>query len=468
LQHKEPSRAGSNAFADPKRLFVILVILGFGLRIGYGVVRYRSSLTHLSGRAFINAWDHDPLYHVLIAKALLSGQGYIVDDSALTAGRHILFAGQEALFKAPFYEFFLAGTFAVSGFSFKLFFPLQALLGGFLTGFTGLIALRVFRRMSVAWFAGIAAAIHPILVNSASQPYNENLFFFFFVAAIWLFLIWFEAQRVGSALLCGLAIGLCMLTRENGLLLLVAMGVIVLLTMPRTLKSWAGYGAIALATIAVVAPWTTRNYVRFGIFVPVASIVGVDFTEGNNECVATEGIFVPYWAEGPCAAVDDERRAMLAAPETNSRMPVAVRRDRVSQHIAKEFLSNHPGAYAKLVFRRLWTTLLPFDPRGNQRSHERIILSLYWALVFPAGILGMIFCGATIDLRRIDPGRTLLALLIVLNLLAIAAVLYWSDLRFRVGIDLLLACFAGWAYAEIFERWTKPDIRLERKAKQAA
>jgi hypothetical protein len=93
----------------------------------------------------------------------------------------------------------------------------------------------------------------------------------------------------------------------------------------------------------------------------------------------------------------------------------------------------------------LWTTLLPYDPRGNQRPHERIFLFLYWLVVFPAGLLGIFFA-----LKQIESGRLLLAVLVILNLLSIAAVLYWSDLRFRVGIDLLLACFAGWRYAEVF------------------
>jgi len=439
-------------FTPPTRLFVTLVILGFGLRLGYGVVRYRSALANLSGRAFINKWEADALYHVLIAEALLSGKGYVVDDAPLAPGRQIHFAGQEALFKAPLYEFFLAGAFAVSGFSFKLFFPLQALCGGLTTGLMGLIALRVFRRPGAAWFAGVAAGVHPILVNSASQPYNEDLFFFFFAAAIWAFLVWFQTQQARWAIFCGVMIGLCMLTRENGLLLLAAMGAVVLLASLRTpstsLKICMGYGIIALVTVAVVLPWTIRNYVRFGIFVPVASIVGEDFLEGNNPCVASEGAFVPYWAEGSCPWVDqqrlDQQRRARSEPEAASRIPAAVRRDRLSRSIALQFISDHPAAYVKLTFRRFWTTLLPYDPRGKQRGHERIVLFAYWLLIFPGGLVGMIF-----SLKRIEPGRSLLALLVILNLLAIAAVLYWSDLRFRVGIDLLLACFAGWAYVEI-------------------
>jgi len=76
---------------------------------------------------------------------------------------------------------------------------------------------------------------------------------------------------------------------------------------------------------------------------------------------------------------------------------------------------------------------------------ERIILSLYWLLVFPVGVFGLIAA-----CRRIESGRLLLGLLVVLNLLSVGAVLYWSDLRFRVGIDLLLGCFTGWAYTEIY------------------
>ena len=46
----------------------------------------------------------------------------------------------------------------------------------------------------------------------------------------------------------------------------------------------------------------------------------------------------------------------------------------------------------------------------------------------------------------------LLTFIIALNLLSIMAVIYWSDLRFRVGIDLLLGCFAGRCYSEIMRR----------------
>jgi 4-amino-4-deoxy-L-arabinose transferase-like glycosyltransferase len=438
----------SPATVSPKRLFLILLILGFGLRMAYGIVRYRGDLFRLSGPAFITSWNHDGLEHVLIAKAILSGEGYIVDDFPLPAGKHIRYAGQEALFKAPLYQFFLAGVFAISGFSFSLFFPLQALFGGLASGLLGLIAWETFKRPGTALLAGIAAAAHPILINAASEPYNEDLFFFLFVAAIWAFLIWFRAREIKWALLCGVTVGLCTLTRESGVPLLAAMGAIGILSAPRDVRSWVACGMIALSSFAVIAPWTIRNYIRFHAFIPVAAIMGEDLATGNNECVATESLFTSYWAEGPCVSLNRriaDARALTPLPS----LPPGVQYDRLSRRAAFDFIGEHPFAYGKLAIRRLWTCFLPYAPRGNQRLHERIALTIYWLAVFPAGMAGLL-CW----LRRLEPRTALLAFIIALNLLSIAAVLYWSDLRFRIGVDLLLGCFAAWSYGQFRRKGT--------------
>lgn len=444
-----------------KRVFLILVIVGFGLRIGYGVIRYRSGLLHLSGQPFVDTWNQDALIHILIAKSLLAGKGYVVDNSAVPIGKDVPYAGQEALFKAPLYEFFLAGVFAVSGLSFKVLLPLQALLGGLLAGFVGLITWKVFRSLGAAWFAGMLAAAHPILVNSASQPYNENLFFFLYAASILFFLIWFQTQQLKWALLSGILAGMCTLTRENGMILIAAMAIAILIAAPRKPKVWVGCVALLFTAFAVMAPWAIRNYEHFGVFVPVSSITWVDFKEGNNECVAPESVFTPYWSEGPCPLADEQVRAQIESTVPKSRLPAAVLRDRASRRVAAKFVFAHPAMYTKLAFRRFWTAFLPYNPRGQQHFYERAVLVLYWILVFPAGISGTI-----IGFERLNTERVLLGLLILFQLAAITAVLYWSDLRFRLGIDLLLGCFAGWRYVVFFQLYSStrrhPDVSFER------
>ena len=438
-----------------KNLFVILLALGFILRLGYGIARYEGNILHLSGTAFITSWNHDGLEHVLIAKALDSGEGYIVDDMHVSSDKGVRYPGQEALFKAPLYQFFLAAVFAISGFSFKLFFPLQALLGGATSGLVGLIAWEAFGQKTTAWLAGIAAAVHPILVNAASQPYNEDLFFFLFAAAIWLFLVWFRTRGLRYAVLCGASIGLCTLTRESGLPLLAAMCAVAIGSRLRDPRAWTASALLAGTALALIAPWSIRNAVRFHAFIPVATIVGEDLSTGNNECVAEEGLLVSYWAEGPCPALN-QRIAELGANAPASTLPACVRYDGLSRRAALDFIGQQPLVYVKLAIRRFWTALLPFAPRGNQRFHERVVLSIYWVAVFPAGIIGMVLC-----LRRPHSRTVLLTFIIGLSFLSIMAVLYWSDLRFRVGIDLLLGCFAAWFYTNVVQRKDVGHVEFE-------
>lgn len=131
-----------------------------------------------------------------------------------------------------------------------------------------------------------------------------------------------------------------------------------------------------------------------------------------------------------------------------------MRVDMASRRVALQFVKDHPLIYAKLAIRRFWTSLLPYDPRGNQHRKERIVLVLYWLLLFPAGIAGMFK-----SLKTVDAGRMLLTVLLLLNLLSIAAVLYWSDLRFMVGVYLLLGCFAGCTYDEFLHRGEPYDSK---------
>jgi hypothetical protein len=202
----------------------------------------------------------------------------------------------------------------------------------------------------------------------------------------------------------------------------------------------------------VIAPWTVRNYVRFHALIPVAAIMGEDLSEGNNECIAQESLFTSFWAEGPCIPLN-RRVADLKASASLPNLPACVQFDRLSRRAAIGFIRQHPFAYLKLAVRRLWTSVLPYVPRGNQRLHERMALTLYWLAIFPAGAIGTLLW-----LRRMEPRTALLALIIALNFASIMAVLYWSDLRFRVGIDLLLSCFAAWSYSEFHPRFANRSI----------
>ncbi len=90
-----------------------------------------------------------------------------------------------------------------------------------------------------------------------------------------------EAPRatLGLAILSGMLLGLAILTRETVLYLLpfMALG----LLWQRGRRGLLTAGVFLLATAAVVTPWTWRNHVVFGAFVPVSTSGGLNLYQGN-------------------------------------------------------------------------------------------------------------------------------------------------------------------------------------------
>jgi hypothetical protein len=434
----------------PRGLFIVLFLLGFALRVGYGIARYHGDLVHSRAGAFIGRWDYDAAEHVAIAHALLSGQGHLTADLPELQGKHVRAVGHDAIFKAPLYQVMLAGLFGLFGFSFIPLLGAQAILGGLLSGLWGVLTLTLFQQRATAWFAGLATALHPVLVNSAPQPYNENLYFFFFAATLWMFFHWLRGARRGAAWAFGFLAGLWILTRESAISIVVVLLLVAAWRCFTHSRPTGHVALMALATILVISPWTLRNYWHHGLFVPVASIVGEAFLEGNNPCVATESLFTPFWGEGPCEVTDEKRAQALASLKLPEPIGM-VWEDRIAGRIAAEFIAENPLSYIKLSTRRLWTVLLPFNPRAEQRLVQRFAFTMYWLVVVPAGVVGI-----AMSVRWAPLEHRLLALVAATNLATLAAVLVWSDLRYRVGLDVILGSFAGWAYSRVAARVLRP------------
>jgi len=433
-----------------RALFVGLLLVGCLLRLGYGVARHHDAFA-LTGRDFIAQWDYDALEHVLIARSLIVNSAYRVDDFE---GRATIRSGpHDALFKAPLYQYLLAGVFAISGFNFALFFPLQSLIGGAASGLAGLVALDLSGRRSVAAFSGLAAAGHPILVNAASQPYNENVFVALMLASIWAFLRWLATARPAWAAACGLCAGLAILCRESAVPLLAGMALFAAVRRPAgTRRSLAAAGVITGLAVAVVMPWCLRNYRRQGVVVPVSAITGSALAIGNNECLAAQPFLSWYYADGPCEPLNVKRERVFATiPEEQFLNRVV--RNRVNRALAIDFVSAHPLSYARLTLQRAWTLFLPFHPRQDLGRVQRAALLVYWLGVIPAGLAGAAFFA-----RR--PPHPWLLMTMVAAMLAPEVLVYISaDMRLRAPADVLLAPFAACLYVEVIRSARRLPLR---------
>lgn len=427
-----------------RQVIILVFVVATALRLAYGTLVYRHVLTN-SGPDFVAIWDYDAIEHVLIAKALMEGKGYVVDADADLTNKHPRLIGGPALFKAPLYQYLLAAIFRISGFSFALLFPFQAFLGGALSVLVAKIAMRAFSESpTVGVYAGLAAATHPVLINTAAQPYNETVFFFLFFLSVWLFLSWLRSPTWLRAVAFGVTAGLTTLTRESMVLPFATMAVLGTVYRWRPRPSFAISSGLVMVAAAVmtVAPWTLHNYKQFHVVLPVSSISGTSLGIGNNECVAAGSLFTPFDGDIACPPLNVQRETLL---KQMPKEPSTVWNDRAYGQLGRDFILQHPADYLRLCFRRAWTTLLPYHPRQGLSGIKGLIVILYFILVVVGGLVSVLVSCLKGQTRE---ARVLMWVALV-TYVPLVAIYVSTDLRYRIGIDLLLACFAGWGFVVV-------------------
>jgi hypothetical protein len=141
-------------------------------------------------------------------------------------------------------------------------------------------------------------------------------------------------------------------------------------------------GATVLACLLCLAPWTARNYAKFGKLIPVRGSFGLDFWLGNNSSV--KGNWNP--ARHPIGD-PAEMRQLVQLGE--------VRYVQLKQQEAVEFITAHPRAFLYQSLVRLadtWTGLadVPADRWVNALHAGRAyigVMSAFSLLAFGGFIL---------------------------------------------------------------------------------
>ena len=206
------------------------------------------------------------------------------------------------IFNPPLYPYLLAATNAVFG-SLLAIKVLQALIGSLLIPAIFRVAGRAFGvRTAVA--AACIAAFYPELVWYSAHFWCETLFLAILWWAVERLMAADETSSIRTAAVAGALFGLAVLTRETILYLvpLCALWLGWTRTRPRPALALT----VLASTFAVVAPWTARNWIQFGAFIPVSTGGGLNLYQGNasiprgdvyNEYYEKEGKVEQYqWA----------------------------------------------------------------------------------------------------------------------------------------------------------------------------
>ena len=217
------------------------------------------------------------------------------------------------IFHPPLYPYFLAALNAMFG-SLLAIKVVQALIGSLLIPAVFRIASAVSGPRAGVVAAGLVA-FYPEMIWYSAHFWCETLF---------LSLVWWAVERLlvadlrdsrRAAIAAGILIGLAILTRETVLYLLPLGALWVFARRPRRA---ALAGLVVAGSLALVLPWTVRNWIQFDSFIPVSTGGGLNLYQGNaplsrnevyDEYYANEGKVDQYkWARSAGLKVIWERQ----------------------------------------------------------------------------------------------------------------------------------------------------------------
>jgi 4-amino-4-deoxy-L-arabinose transferase-like glycosyltransferase len=211
----------------------------------------------------------------------------------------------------------------------------QTALGTVEVALIGLVALEAFGPAVGLVSLGMAA-VYPVLIELSGILVAENLLTGLILAAVWAALrarrARTERHRYAWIALSGALAGLAALTHENGILLLIPLGLGAGLR-PRGLPLAVLVGCAALAG----APWAVRNAIYLHRFIPISDEAGITLVGTYNKASAANPV-VPYkWRI--YYGIPGEQRVIAGA----SRMSEPQLDDRL-QSQALHYIAQHPLA----------------------------------------------------------------------------------------------------------------------------
>ena len=151
----------------------------------------------------------------------------------------------------------------------------------------------VFRRDDIALLGALLAAVFPPLIGGVAEV-NAVSFEVFFLELFVLFTL--DAMHRSSWWrwgIAGVVLGIAALTRPTILALLPLLPICLWVNKRQSFRTDVirPMLVVVISAIAVISPWTLRNYRVHGEFIAISSNGGINFWIGNNERATGEFIY---------------------------------------------------------------------------------------------------------------------------------------------------------------------------------
>ncbi len=380
----------------------------------------------------------DEIDYDAIARSVASGSGFSLSAGEPTASR------------PPLYPILLAGVYRIAGARAEAGRILQILLGGAIVLLTYLLARGLFGE-AAALVAAALVACNPSLIFISSYLLAENLY----IVLLLSFLVFFAAgrKRSPSYAACaggGMLLGLASLARPNAFPFALFAAAAVLFSGTGARGARLAKSTVLLAgVVCALAPWAARNEARLGKPILFTTHGGITFYQGNNR-VAYD---VPTY-RGTVAPLD----ALPGWDDIKGMGEVAG--DAEAWRLGKAFVRENPGHVWRMAawrFMRFWRLAgdAPFSgvksgwwwdkgTRFGKLASSLDVVFLFSVVVIPLFVLGL-----AMTARR---ARVLVYLYGVILVHTASAVVFFGSLRARMGVEPVIAVFAGYCAARLFFR----------------
>lgn len=372
-----PRRASSAGLAptcaSPRERLALLLICGVAL------------IARLAAIVLFRAWNNpNAMEHRGIAAMLVEGHGFRFVDWGVI---------QYTSVQSPPFPFLLAASFKVFGLGTPAAYAAVLVLNALVGALTCAIAYRAVRAVggttAVALVTAALIAVWPTQVFATTAVQAITLITACTVGIVGAWYRSVETGRIGPWLAFGLVGCLAALTEPVLLPFMALSGLLILVWRGLPTKVRVRNAIVLFAcSVLILGPWSVRNYLVHGKFVPVKSTTWVNMWKGNNEHasgtdrpVLTADRRAAAAASGEAlndVALDNVRQYDLLTPAQKAELygKSEVEREEIFARYAKTFIREHPGHYARLCAIRFWKTV--WVEADSPKAHGMKQYVFYW------------------------------------------------------------------------------------------
>lgn len=375
-----------NVDADKnRRVLIVLMLLALALRV-FAII-------------FLRAWENpSAMEHKSIAALLLQGHGFATNGWGIIETTSV---------QSPTYPWLLAGLFYLFGIdshgAYAAAMGINALVATFTVWAIYRLAVVIGATPRVALIAAGLFAVWPTQVYVVTNAQAISLITACIVLVTLLFYKSMQTGKLGPWL--GMSVLGCvgMITEPvllppmalTGLLVFIWPGV---LTLRQRFRNAL---VLLVAALALMGPWTARNYLVHDRLMPIKSTFWVNVWKGNNpnatgtdrlrlteaQRAQLEGKSIDEFAQAARSqSLDNARQYDLLTDAQRAQLinqPEVVREDRFKEW-TQAWIRENPGGYARMCGVRLIKTVwIDWDnPKSNHPIYiaTRVVLLLMTAL----------------------------------------------------------------------------------------